>query len=566
MMRVSRARLRQLGRVGLVLCNLIVAAILTATVALIYLESGWAKPRFRDPAEAFWQGSIGTEVMPLPAAVVLPKLAPQHFQPAGPEAGDWIEQFGFLPNPDDPNGFPVGFTVSNLRPQTGAPSPVPFVGFACALCHTTGLQTREGEPPHVVSGPGNVSLNIFAWVDALQAAVIEREPSPEGQIPDRNNPPPYRLTADEIVEAYESETGTQLPASQRWMIGLWLSQLRERMEDSMPRYGEPYGGGRSRDEQVTPTGPMRTQPFRVLIRTLVQRPGTDMKVFSKMATVFSEDWRPRAQYDGSIADINARSAFAALAQGATSINLAKPEVVHNIREASAYTTMLRAPRFADVFPDARLADEDTLARGREVYRAHCFDCHGDRTADGGWEVGSRTHTIIPLSEIGTDPERVSFRYYGELAGLVHAHLDIHRQGAPYIASARHKRHPFSFDRMEIYPLPGEEEDVEGRGYIAGPLDGAFLRAPYLHNASVLTLAELINLEPRRDVFYRGRNLYDLERIGYRSPAKADARHYFTFDTTTIGNTNSGHDYPWAYDDPSRSEPDLRALLEYVKTL
>jgi hypothetical protein len=565
-MRVSQGRLRWLGRLGLILADVVVAVILVATGALIYLESGWAEPRFRPPADAFWYGSIGTEVLPLPVALVLPSLAPQHFQPAGPEAGDWIEQFGFLRNADDPQGVPIGFVINNYRPQTGAPSPVEFVGFSCALCHTTAIQTAENEEPRIISGPGNVSLNIFGWVDAVQAALVEREAPPEGQSLNPNNPPPYALTAKELIGAYEAESGTRLGVQERMMIGLWLSQFRERMEDSMPRYGEPYGNGRSRDEQVTPTGPMRTQPFRVLIRTLVQRPGTDMKVFSKMATVFSEDWRPRAQYDGSIADINSRSAFAALAQGATSINLAKPEVAHNIREASAYTTALRAPRFTDVFPDAELADEVTLARGREVYRAHCFDCHGDRTANGGWEVGPRTHTIIPLSEIGTDPERVTFRYYGELAGLVHAHLDVHRQGAPYIAIARHKRHPFAFDRMEIYPLPGEEEDMEARGYIAGPLDGAFLRAPYLHNASVLTLAELINLEPRREVFYRGRNLYDLERIGYLSPAKADARHYFTFDTTTIGNTNSGHDYPWAYDDPSRSEPDLRALLEYVKTL
>lgn len=108
--------------------------------------------------------------------------------------------------------------------------------------------------------------------------------------------------------------------------------------------------------------------------------------------------------------------------------------------------------------------------------------------------------------------------------------------------------------------------MAARGYLASPLDGAFLRAPYLHNASVLTLAELINLEPRRDTFFRGRNLYDTARIGFASPAKADAKRYFRFDTATLGNANTGHDYPWAYDDPQRSEADLRALLAYLKTL
>jgi hypothetical protein len=33
-----------------------------------------------------------------------------------------------------------------------------------------------------------------------------------------------------------------------------------------------------------------------------------------------------------------------------------------------------------------------------------------------------------------------------------------------------------------------------------------------------------------------------------------------------GNSNKGHDYPWAYDDPRRNVEELTALLEYLKTL
>jgi mono/diheme cytochrome c family protein len=548
--RVSRQRLRWLGVLGLILANLVVAVALVATGVLIYLESGWATPNYREPGEAFRYGTIGTEVMPLPVALVLPSLAPHHFQPAGSEAGDWIEQFGFLRNPNDPYGLPIGFATSNYRPKTGAPSPVRFVGFSCALCHTTGIQTAEEETPRIVSGPGSVSLNIFAWVDALQAAIIERDLHSNDKIVHQENSPPYRLTTAGIADAYEDKTGTKLSWLERAMIGLWLSQTRATIEEAMPYFGEPHGGGRSRDETVTPTGPTRTQPFRMLIRSLVHRPGTDMRVYSKMATVFSQDWRPRAQFDGSIADINSRSAFAALAQGATPVNLAQTEIAHNIRASSAYTTTLRAPTYDSLFRDAAITA--TLARGKEVYRTHCFGCHGDRTEANGWTAGPRTNTIIPLAEIGTDPERVTFRYYGELAGLTHALFG--------------PRHPFAFKRSDIFPLPGNENETRARGYLAGPIDGAFLRAPYLHNASVLTLAELINLEPRRDIFFRGRNFYDPQRIGFTSPLRADAKHYFRFDTYIPGNSNSGHEYPWAYNDPSRSEANLRDLLEYLKTL
>jgi mono/diheme cytochrome c family protein len=551
-MHVSRERLRTLGRLSLILCNLVVALLLVATGVLIYSESKWATPRFREPADAFRNGTIGTEIMPLPVALVLPGLAPQHFQPAGPEAGDWIDQFGFLRNPDDSHGFPIGFAVSDYRPRTGAPSPVPFVGFSCALCHTTAIKTSETDGARIVSGPGSVSLNIFAWVDALQASLVERQPPAPGRMIDRANPPAYRLTADEMIDAYKRRTGKELHATERLMIRAWLSEVRARIEDVIQRYGDPYGNGLSRNERVAPTGPSRTQPVRALVRELVHRPVVDMKVYSKMATVYSQDWRPRAQFDGSLGDINSRSAFAALAQGATPINLAQPEIAHNIRSANAYTTTLRPPGFTKVFPDLALASEATLARGREVYQAHCFGCHGSRAGPDEWTAGPRTNSIIPLSEIGTDPERVMFRYYAEVPGLTQALFG--------------PRHPFRFERNKIFPLPGEENNLAARGYLAGPLDGAFLRAPYLHNASVLTLAELINLEPRRKVFFRGQNLYDPNRIGFISPPAADAKRYFRFDTSEIGNSNAGHNYPWTYEDPARSEEDLRALLEYLKSL
>lgn len=551
-MPVSRRRLRWLIRPALIALNLLVALLLAGTAGLIYLESGWATPQFRDPPQAFRHGTIGTELMPLPVALVLPDLAPQHFQPAGRDAGDWVAQFGFLRDPEDPDGLPIGFTVSDYRPKSGAPSPVPFVGFSCALCHTTAIRTTPEDEARLVTGPGSVSLNLFAWVDAFQAALIERQPLPQGEVPDPENPPPYRLTAGQLIAAYERQTGEALDTLGRGMIRLWLSQLRGTIEAGLPRFGDPYGHGRSREAKVTPTGPSRTLPFRTLVRTVLNRPGNDLAVYTKIATVFSQDRRPRAQFDGGIADLYARSSLAALAAGATAVNMAKPEIAHNIKAASAYTTALRAPAFAELFPGQAPDDAAELARGREVYRTHCFDCHGDRTEDGGWTAGPRSNSVIPLAEIGTDPERVTFRYYEDLPGRLHA---VFEPG-----------HPFAFDREDIYPRPGEADDLSKRGYLAAAIDGAYLRAPYLHNASVLTLAELINLEPRREVFYRGRNLYDPARVGFRAPLEPDAENYFRFDTARPGNANAGHDYPWAYDEPARAEPDLRALLAYLKTL
>lgn len=549
-MSVSLPRLRHVSRLALWAINGLALVLLLVTGVFIFVEGRWAQGTALPPEAAFRDGTIGTELMPLAVARVLPGLAPQHFRPAGFAAGDWVAQFGFIPNPADPDGLPVGFVRSHRRPQTGAPSPVTFVGFSCALCHTSEIRTEDGGPATIVTGTGSVSLNLFAWLDAFQATLLEREALPAGTPFDPKDPPDYRIGAADIATASRNLTGEDLSPVETLMVRLWLRQIRGQLEAGLPRFDEPVGFGRSRDEDVSPTGPTRTLAFRTLIRTVLERPGNGLAIHTKIATIYSQEWRPRAQFDGSIANLDARSALAAFAAGATVTNLANPEVAENIRQASAYTTTLRAPAFDTVFPGAG-DDPAKVAAGRAVYRAHCFACHGDKAAEG-WERGPRTGTVIPVAEIGTDAGRVDFRHYGELAGRMHAIFD--------------NGHPFAFRRDEIFPLPGEEDDVAGRGYVAGPIDGAWARAPYLHNASVLTLAELVNLAPRRDVFFRGRNLYDPEAVGFASPPAADAERYFRFDTGEPGNANAGHDYPWAWGDPARSPDDLEALLAYLRTL
>ena len=72
-----------------------------------------------------------------------------------------------------------------------------------------------------------------------------------------------------------------------------------------------------------------------------------------------------------------------------------------------------------------------------------------------------------------------------------------------------------------------------------PLDGVWLRAPFLHNGSVPTLDELFAPETRRARFYRGYNVFDPSRVGFISEGDAAARGSL-YDTTQPGNSNAGH--------------------------
>lgn len=204
-------------------------------------------------------------------------------------------------------------------------------------------------------------------------------------------------------------------------------------------------------------------------------------------------------------------------------------------------------------------DEALKTEGATVYRADCFLCHGDTAPGGKWVPGT-ADWFGTIRDVGTDPERRRFR---------------HREKIPQAVNDLYAHYP------RPHPLAFEPDDVRSPaepGYYCGPIGGSFVRSPYLHNGSVLTLAELIGLKPRRAVFYRGRNLYDPIDVGLASPEARDVRHHFEFRTEARGNSNAGHYYPeWAWEkgpdggtrrrkldaDQTRR---LRALLESLKTI
>jgi len=89
-----------------------------------------------------------------------------------------------------------------------------------------------------------------------------------------------------------------------------------------------------------------------------------------------------------------------------------------------------------------------------------------------------------------------------------------------------------------------------------------LRAPYLHNGSVPTLADLLeDPQSRPKAFARGGEVLDSNRGGFVAPS-CDPRHsekaVFCFDTTLPGNDNSGHLY--GTDLAAADKADLLAYL------
>jgi hypothetical protein len=184
-------------------------------------------------------------------------------------------------------------------------------------------------------------------------------------------------------------------------------------------------------------------------------------------------------------------------------------------------------------------DKDLAAQGAPIYKKYCAECHG---ADGKDFRGEYAGKVVPIDEIGTDRHRLDSYTY-----------DV------------------AVNQNMIFAGYGDERFSHFRktfGYANSPLDGLWLRAPYLHNGSVPTLRDLLEPSAKRPkIFYRGYDVYDQKKIGFVGDvAEEKGKKFFLFDTDETkepGNSNKGHEGKRFGTELSAAEKD--ALVEYLKT-
>jgi hypothetical protein len=210
----------------------------------------------------------------------------------------------------------------------------------------------------------------------------------------------------------------------------------------------------------------------------------------------------------------------------------------DFRDIHAYLKTVEAPRYPGK------VDTELASHGKVVFEQNCSSCHG--TYGGDWTYPNK---IVPLKEIGTDPNRA---------------LAFTEK-----ATAHYERMWFA---AETGPDGQRFVTRNHKGYVAPPLDGVWATAPYLHNGSVPTVEHLLNSKTRPARFTRsyrtGEADYDHQRLGWKFtrvdviPANLpplESRKIY--DTTQPGRGNQGHTFG---DDLSDEE--RRAVIEYLKTL
>jgi hypothetical protein len=268
-----------------------------------------------------------------------------------------------------------------------------------------------------------------------------------------------------------------------------------------------------------PFGPGRVDtfnPYKVLLQLGIENDRT-------VGTVdLPSLWNQRMRiglwlhWDGNNNSVDERNKSAAIGAGATPDSLDLP----SMDRVANWILDLKPPPY----PPDRI--NTTLAQqGAATYQRECARCHDI----GAPQVGQ----VTPLGEIATDRERVD-SFTPELA----ARMNTIGDGKPW---------RFSHFRKTD-------------GYANAPLDGLWLRAPYLHNGSVPTLRALLFPEERPAEFYRAYDVYDWENVGFVSSGPDAEREGVRFSTRERGNGNGGHLYGTTLPASERV-----ALLEYLKT-
>ena len=101
------------------------------------------------------------------------------------------------------------------------------------------------------------------------------------------------------------------------------------------------------------------------------------------------------------------------------------------------------------------------------------------------------------------------------------------------------------------------------GYIAPPLDGIWVTAPYLHNGSVPTIEAVLNSRVRPRYWSRDfkKPQYNYSNPGWMYKAEDAGGKSVIYNTDLAGYSNGGH-----YFGDALTTTERHSVIEYLKTL
>lgn len=498
-------------RLGLVVIALLIGlGVMVAGLGLYAAVrlSGSGTPHYASDPDHFKYGSIGSEPesgVPYNVWKALPSLYPADF-----EGRNDYSAFGFIYETDE-KGRQKDLPIGVSRRQVNG---VDVVWLNCATCHTGAWRASPGGERHVVLGMPSNNLDFHRFVSLLLKAAADE-----------------RLEPRQLFGPME-KAGAHFDLFDRlaWSVAVMprfregLIRVRGRMEPLLERQS-PWGPGR-----VDTFNPYKAIQFGTPAASLSE---AEVHGVSDFPAIFNQ--RPREgmqlHWDGNNSSLQERNLSAAIGAGVT------PRTVDHAAISRVAGWLM------DLHPPAspNRPDRAAVARGRDVYAIECAACHGAEESGRYVFEGRYLGKVTPIAEIGVDRARLDSyteRFRQQQLSRMFA-------GTPYQFKAFRKTD----------------------GYANQPLDGLWLRGPYLHNGSVPTLADLLKPpEARPTAFLRGRgqDVVDPVNGGFVTtpctPGEPSPSGTLCYDTRLVGNGNGGHLYGTNLDEGRKAD-----LLAYLLT-
>lgn len=459
--------------------------------------------RYASIEDHFKYGSIGTEpVNGLPYWIW--KVLPVLFADKLPENG--YRGLGFLYE----NGIDLPIGVSR-RTVTG----LDRVWLNCGVCHTGTYRETPSSARVVVLGMPANHLKLYDLIQFLISTARDNRFTPERMMP-------------KIEEISGGDVGWLERMLYRYLV---IPRVRTALLDlgevlAFMNRQSNWGTGRVDTFNAYKTNQLGFPPDRV--------PQEELTGAADLPSIWGQKPREgmRLHWDGNNDSVQERNLSAALGAGVTPVTVD----MGGIRRIMDWIWDLQPPPY----PKKTAINSNKASTGKGLYQRYCSDCHGMKEGDH-YDFDTKRFTrlgkVEAIGDIKTDPGRLDS--YSELLAM--------NQNTLYSG------YPWRFKRFR-----------KTNGYASMPLDGIWLRSPYLHNGSVPTLRDLLDPSGNRPQrFYRGYDVLDMDKVGFISDLpEENGEHFFLFDTQVAGNSNRGHEGPDYGTHLSADEKD--AIVEYMK--
>jgi hypothetical protein len=563
--------------------------------ALVYANQGWTQA----DRDVFYTTSQGSHLMPYAWFKALRRT-----DTGAAFADDQLQRFGYLPNESAAavENLPIGFALDRR-------SATVQLGMTCAACHTTQITYLDHGTSRILRVDGaptgadfqrfltdlgaaaQATLDDPARFDAFAHAVLSGDYSADAAAE-------LKVEFGGWTAAFQDFMGRSLPTAVAWgpgrldafgMIFNRVSGPDLDLPDNVHRadapVSYPFLWNAHRQDKTQWNGVAGNGLYTL---GLARNTGEVFGVFA--------DYKPAISFAGVVNPLTGKRMWRVINFGGNSVDF------DGLQKLEEKIAVLRPPPWPK---DAWPLDAKRVKAGAVVFQKTC--------AKGCHEAGAAAYPpnawVTPVQPVGTDPrmagnaartaqsgafegsqalvkpltfdtqasavDLLTTSVVGALLNEALDHPDRFNSGvlravqldlsvAPAGASveaALASANPKAVVLSQLSTLYAPPPAAPGASYEARRLYGIWATAPYLHNGSVPTLADLLLPASARPKTFRvGTRMFDPAKVGF-STDPATPGNIATFDTSLPGNSNAGHEYGTRL-----SAKDRRNLLEFLKQL